>query len=329
MASEPGASLVLNAGPANGTAGRWSAFWTNQAALSITLVVGTFFLVINLLLFAAIYRRNRCRDRSGARDGPPPDKQVTSLPCSMSNDAYRSGRVSKRRHLARGTFGGPYRGERGAQKGKRPATFCLAPLLFLLLLSVRDAAGKCPGSGRVIGSDAIVALLKGLPHLSERFPRRARYSPGPFLGIALIKCQLRDVRAAPAQHLPSNLARSRVLITHNCSVNAAGRTWSGYCQHCGERSGRVNVWRDASFERAAGARGRVDRVGHGSAPVRDRLSAAPVDRAAGQQRGRLDPAASVRRQHRVGSHAANVRAGRRRARFAVVLPAGADSSAYG
>lgn len=80
MASEPGASLVLNAGSANGTSsGRWSVFWTNQAALSITLVVGTFFLVINLLLFAAIYRRNVCRrrDRSGLDAAASADKQVT------------------------------------------------------------------------------------------------------------------------------------------------------------------------------------------------------------------------------------------------------------
>ena len=80
MASEPGASLVLNA--VNGTSGRWSVLWTSEAALSITLVVGTFFLVINLLLFAAIYRRNRCRDRSGS----PADKQVTSLARCMSNE---------------------------------------------------------------------------------------------------------------------------------------------------------------------------------------------------------------------------------------------------
>lgn len=55
-----------------GVDARFNVFWANQAALSITLVVGTFFLVINLLLFAAIYRRNQCRklgERRGSSNG--------------------------------------------------------------------------------------------------------------------------------------------------------------------------------------------------------------------------------------------------------------------
>jgi len=65
--------------PASGTGGSFFVSMTNQAALSITLVVGTFFLVLNLLLFAAIYRRNRSSSARRANRTPsePKHQQVT------------------------------------------------------------------------------------------------------------------------------------------------------------------------------------------------------------------------------------------------------------
>jgi len=35
-------------------------FWTNQATLSIILVLGNILLIVNLILFVTIYRRSRC-----------------------------------------------------------------------------------------------------------------------------------------------------------------------------------------------------------------------------------------------------------------------------
>ncbi len=75
MASEPEITVpasTATSGTAPATDRASVFFLTNHAALSITLVVGAFFLVLNLLLFAAIYRRNRRARRQ------PGTKQVTT-----------------------------------------------------------------------------------------------------------------------------------------------------------------------------------------------------------------------------------------------------------
>ena len=81
MASETGAgSSTVNSsagGSPGGMTSRFGYFWTNQAALSITLVLGTFFLVVNLVLFAAIYRRQQQCRRKRRQDNK--DKEENNI----------------------------------------------------------------------------------------------------------------------------------------------------------------------------------------------------------------------------------------------------------
>jgi neuroligin len=72
MASETGSSSATVPSPGNNNnstsvsvAGGESRlvlgfFWTNQATLSIILVLGNILLIVNLILFVTIYRRSRC-----------------------------------------------------------------------------------------------------------------------------------------------------------------------------------------------------------------------------------------------------------------------------
>ncbi len=88
MASETGSSSVVNgmnssgngggsgSGGVGGMTSRFGYFWTNQAALSITLVLGTFFLVVNLILFAAIYRRQQQCRRKHRQDDKDKDNTI-------------------------------------------------------------------------------------------------------------------------------------------------------------------------------------------------------------------------------------------------------------
>nr|SVE70295.1 EOG090X02BW [Daphnia similis]SVE70919.1 EOG090X02BW [Daphnia similis]SVE71550.1 EOG090X02BW [Daphnia similis] len=77
MASETGSNNNTGGSPAVG--GITLGFlWTNETALCITLVLGTFFLAANLILFAAIYRRRvACAKRDGHRQDDNPSLQAT------------------------------------------------------------------------------------------------------------------------------------------------------------------------------------------------------------------------------------------------------------
>lgn len=79
MASETGSNNNTGGSPAVG--GITLGFlWTNETALCITLVLGTFFLAANLILFAAIYRRRMaCGKRDGHRQDDSPNLQVNII----------------------------------------------------------------------------------------------------------------------------------------------------------------------------------------------------------------------------------------------------------
>ena len=53
-------------------------FWTNQATLSIILVLGNILLIVNLILFVTIYRRSRCGNckRNGDNEDADPDNTI-------------------------------------------------------------------------------------------------------------------------------------------------------------------------------------------------------------------------------------------------------------
>lgn len=57
-------------------------FWTNQATLSIILVLGNILLIVNLILFVTIYRRARCGQckRGGGDDN---SDEVNSIQVSF------------------------------------------------------------------------------------------------------------------------------------------------------------------------------------------------------------------------------------------------------
>ncbi|KAI9562716.1 hypothetical protein GHT06_010170 [Daphnia sinensis] len=80
MASETGSNNMTGGSPAVGGSGITLGFlWTNETALCITLVLGTFFLAANLILFAAIYRRRvACGKRDGHRQDDSPALQRAS-----------------------------------------------------------------------------------------------------------------------------------------------------------------------------------------------------------------------------------------------------------
>lgn len=57
-------------------------FWTNQATLSIILVLGNILLIVNLILFVTIYRRAQCGQCKG-RSGDDNADEMNSIQVSL------------------------------------------------------------------------------------------------------------------------------------------------------------------------------------------------------------------------------------------------------